>query len=188
MENIIISSIILLAKTAIPNRYIFGAYKDNGDATSFLNLPEDHDMFVNTLIAQQTIMGRETLEATPLDFPDNGRICVTHHPETLRKDAIAARSITEAITIAKQRAMERGQEKVFVIGGASIMKQCIDQNILDEVLLTLTESHNENVPHPVYLDFNLSDWLLVKDSGVMIGQNSQPENLKFHYYTLWKKD
>lgn len=186
MNEVIVSSVILLAKTETPGCYLFGAYDNQGKATSFLQLPEDHSFFVETLRGQQTIMGRATLEATPLDFPDDGRICVTHHPETLRADAIPASSIEEGIRYARLRAKERNQEKVFVIGGADVMRQCLEKQLLDEVLLTLTETHIEKVPNPVYLNFSLSDWKIIKDSGLLIGQDSNPVNLKFHYYTLWR--
>src|SRR5690625_5249667 len=109
------SSIILLAKTEKAQQYIFGAYKDNGEATGFVKLPEDHKMFLETLRNQQTIMGVKTLEATPKDFPDAGRICVSHHPDKVRPDAIGVNSISKGMDIASKRAVKAGKSKVFVI-------------------------------------------------------------------------
>src|SRR5699024_3201335 len=123
------SAIILLAKTGDPQRYLFGAYDDERKATGFLDLPEDHQMFTETLVNRQTIMGRKTLKATPKDFPDAGRICVTHQPETVREDAIGTDSIPKAIEIAHRRAARAKQDMVYVIGGASILRQCIEQGL-----------------------------------------------------------
>lgn len=187
VDQIKTSSIILLAKTEKENCYIFGAYKDNGEATSFLNLPEDHKMFVDTLTNQQTIMGYKTLKATPTDFPDAGRICITHHPNKIDNNAIPASSISEAIDIAKKRAQKTEKDTVFVIGGASIIKQCLEQDLLDEVRLTLTQDYNKPVSNPVYLEFNIDDWNIKKDSGILTSKNAKPNNLKYQYLTLAKR-
>lgn len=187
MREIITSSIILLAKTSIEDQYIFGAYKDSGEATDFLQLPEDHEMFVNTLIGQQTVMGVNTLNATPLDFPDGGRICITHHPEKVRNDAIAATSIKQGIEIAKKRAEATNQEKIYVIGGAELIQQCLELQLLDEIQLTLTYGYKKQVENPIYLNFKLNNWKIIEDSGIMISANSIPKGLKFSYLRLKNK-
>lgn len=166
---------------------MFGAYKDSGEATSFVTLPEDHQMFVDTLVDQQTVMGVKTLLATPLNFPDVGRICITHHPENVRSDAIAVSSIEEGIEVAKERAKKAQQNKIFVIGGASIIQQCLAQNLLDEIKVTLTYQHYQEVPNPIYLDLNLDDWNIVEDSGILTSSSSKPEKMNYRYYRLIKK-
>ncbi len=186
-KNIVTSSIILLAKTDVPNRYIFGAYKNSGEATSFLQLPEDHKLFVETLTDQQTVMGRKTLQATPDDFPDAGRICITHYPNEINKGAIPAGSLSKGIEIAKRRAVKTGKNSVFVIGGASIIRQCLKEGLLDEICLTLTYDHQKPVSHPVYLDFTLKEWTIKEDSGILISKDSQPKNLKYRYLRLGKE-
>lgn len=187
MPTIITSSIILLATTDQPNEYLFGAYKENGEATSFLKLPEDHRFFVDRLRGKQTVMGRSTLEATPVDFPDGGRICITHHPDDLRSDAIPAKDIQEAIRLAKKRAEKSGDDRIYVIGGASIIKQAIEKGLLDEINLTLTYGHQENIPHPVYLSFNREEWTVKKDSGKKISESSVPKNLAYRFLVLQPK-
>lgn len=178
------SSIILLAKTKQANKYIFGAYTDDGKATSFLKLPEDRKMFEETLVNRQTVMGRNTFNATPTDFPDAGRICITHHPEKVGDKGIPAATIKEGIAIAKKRAQKAGQNIIYVIGGANIIKQCLEENLLDEIKLTLTYDHRPNVENPVYLDFNLDNWNIAEDSGIMISKNSEPKDLKYRYLRI----
>lgn len=181
------SSMILLAKTEIADKYLFGAYKNNGEATGFIKLPEDHKRFISKLTGIQTIMGANTLKATPADFPDGGRICITHHPDQIEKGAIPAPNIRSGIETAKKRAEIHHQKVVYVIGGASIIRQCIDLNLLDEIELTLTYGHQKDVPNPVYLDFHLDDWKITEDSGLLISKNSKPKNLKYRFLTLNRK-
>lgn len=184
MKNIITSAVVLLAETETMGKYLFGAYNDKGEAISFLSLPEDHGVFIKLLIGQQTIMGANTLKATPDIFPDGGRICVTHHPENVKLPAIAAKNIEEAIELAKERAEKRGENKVYVIGGANLMKQCLEENLLEEIELTLTFGHKKDVQNPVYLDFNLENWKIIKDSGLLTSEVSEPKKLNYRFLTL----
>lgn len=186
LSQIQTSSVILLAQTPIKERYLFGAYKNNGEATSFLSLPEDHDRFVKLLTGEQTLMGRKTLEATPSDFPDAGRICITHHPAKTSSGALAVESIPQGIHLAKKRALKAGKSAIFIVGGASIIQQCLAQDLLDEIYLTLAYAHQKRVPHPVYLDFEFDNWKLKEDSGILISQHSTPKNLRYRYLRLQK--
>ncbi len=187
ISSVITSSIILLAKTGQSNKYMFGAYTNDGKATSFLKLPEDRKMFEETLVNRQTVMGRNTFNATPADFPDAGRICITHHPEKIEDKGIPASTIEEGIAIAKERATKAGQNIIYVIGGANIIKQCLEKNLLDEIKLTLTYGHRADVENPVYLDFNMDDWEVKEDSGIMVSKNSEPEDLEYRYLRIEPK-
>lgn len=186
-HNTIVSSVILLAQTEKHNKYIFGAYKDNGEATDFLQLPEDHKLFIDTIRGKQVVMGKETLMATPDNFPDGGRFCVTHHPETVGRKAIAVDSIPKAIEMAKMAANKQEQDRIYVIGGASIIGQCFENNLLDEMRLTLTYGHKENVLNPVFLNFDIEKWRIIEDSGILIAENSFPDHLRYRFLTLVRK-
>lgn len=182
--SIKIKAIILLAESGLLNQYIFGAYKDNGEATSFVKLPEDHQRFVEILTGQQTIMGRKTFDATPDDFPDAGRIVITHQPEEINSPGIGVKNLETALDLATKRAKKNGQKEIWIVGGASIIQQCIEENLLDEIKLTLTYAHIENVSNPVYLSFDLDNWEIKSDSGILIAENSEPKNLKYRYLDL----
>lgn len=186
MKTIKTSSVILLAETGIPGKYVFGAYEDNGTAAGFLSLPEDHRRFVSILTGMQTVMGFKTLEATPADFPDAGRICITHHPGKVKAPAIAAGSVKEGIGMAKQRAAKAGQDVIYVIGGAEILTQCLQQELLDEIRLTLTEGYLKSAPNLVCLDFNSDAWEVLEDSGLLVSEGSDPPRLKYRYLRLGK--
>lgn len=186
-KDIKVSSIILLAETRNKRQFLFGAYDDNGNATGFLDLPEDHEKFVETLKGQQTIMGRKTLEATPEDFPDGGRICITHHTDDLTKGAVGAKTIEEAIDIAKERAVKAGQDRVYIIGGASIIEQAIAKEVLQEIQLTLAYDHQKEVSNPVYLNFKMPKWDAVEYSNLKVSENSNPKNIRYKYFTLTPK-
>lgn len=184
MNSIKTSAVILLSETETEGKYLFGAYNEEGVAVSFLSLPEDHGVFVKLLIGQQTIMGANTLKATPENFPDGGRICVTHHPENVKPPAMAVKNIEEAVQLAKERAKRAGEESVYVIGGASLIGQCLEESILDEIELTLVYGHKKEVQHPVYLDFDFKKWEILKDSGLLTSEVSEPKGLEYRFLTL----
>lgn len=187
LSRIQTSSVILLAQTPISNRYLFGAYKNNGEATRFLSLPEDHERFVRILTGEQTLMGRKTWEATPADFPDAGRVCITHHPENIKKGTLVVENITQGITLAKERALKTEKSSIFIVGGASIIQQCLAQDLLDEIHLTLAYDHQKQVSNPVYLDFKQENWNLKEDSGLLLSKRSSPKNIRYRYLLLQKE-
>lgn len=186
MNQIITSSVILIAQTEISNRYVFGAYNSNNEAVAFIKLPEDHQFFVNELTGEQTVIGFNTLMATPDDFPDDGRICITHHPKKIGENAIPATSIEEGIEIAKKRAVGRNKDRIYVIGGSSIIQQCLEKNLLDEIKLTVVKNYFDEAEYFVYLDFDLNQWKIKEDSGWLVSTDSKPENLEYRFYTLKK--
>lgn len=92
------------------------------------HLPEDLKHFRNLTMGHHILMGRKTFESIGKPLP--GRISVVisrnpgfHHPGILR-----ASSIEEAISLCK------GDDEIFLIGGAELYRQAIE--VADRMYLT----------------------------------------------------
>lgn len=123
----------------------------------------------------------------PKPFPMLAESALPTIPKKVQKEGIPAQSIEEGIQIAKQRAKERNKNKIYVIGSANIIAQCLDKNLLDEIILTVVSNYYEEADRLVYLDFDIEKWEIIQDSGELISSGSKPKNLKYRFYTLHKK-
>lgn len=97
--------------------------------------PEDLKWFKEVTMGYPVIMGRKTFESIkkPLVGRLNIVISRTMNVDTdtcIYDNLVFADSIENAIKIA-----EKNSEKAFVIGGGSIYKYCIDNNLLDRIYI-----------------------------------------------------
>ena len=97
--------------------------------------PEDLKWFKEVTMGYPVIMGRKTFESIkkPLVGRLNIVISRTMNVDTdtcIYDNLIYADSVENAIKIA-----EKNSEKAFVIGGGSIYKYCIDNNLLDRIYI-----------------------------------------------------
>lgn len=97
--------------------------------------PEDLKWFKEVTMGYPVIMGRKTFESIkkPLVGRLNIVISRTMNVDTdtcIYDNLIYADSVENAIKIA-----EKNSEKAFVIGGGSIYKYCIDNNLLDKIYI-----------------------------------------------------
>ncbi len=89
-----------------------------------ISIPEDQRFFREKTTNKVVIMGRRTLETFPGGRPLKNRtnIVITSKPDFTVKDAIVVPGVKEALDAAK----EYKSEDVYVIGGASIYRQMLD--------------------------------------------------------------
>lgn len=95
------------------------------------HLPEDMARFRELTTGHTVVMGRRTWESLPDRFrplPGRRNIVITHNPAWSEPGAERAGSVEEALGLA------RGEEHVFVIGGAEIYAAALPH--ADELLLT----------------------------------------------------
>ena len=86
------------------------------------HLPEDLAHFKRTTLGCPVIMGRKTWQSLPAKFrplPGRLNVVVTRQPTWRVDGAIIAHSLPEAFSLCK------GQENVWVIGGAEIYAQAL---------------------------------------------------------------
>ena len=114
----------------------WGIGKDNG---LLVSIPEDMKFFRETTAGGVVIMGRKTLESFPGGRPLKNRvnIVITKAEDYAPEGATVVHSVDEAVKAAK----ECGNEKVFVIGGASVYAQMV--HLCDTVYVTKVAARPE---------------------------------------------
>ena len=107
---------------------------------------EDMQFFKKTTIGATVIMGRKTFESLPKALPNRRNIVISSDRNYNAEGAQTVCSIEEAIELTKD-------EKVFIIGGASIYKAFLPY--ANEIFLTEIEAQCEDA-HTYFPEFNKS--------------------------------
>lgn len=79
-------------------------------------LSSDLRYFKRTTLNHHIIMGRKTFQSMGRPLPKRTNIVVTRDPFFIASNCIVARSVEEALAIAR----DNGEEEVFIIGGGQI--------------------------------------------------------------------
>ncbi len=144
--------VILIVAVAKPNN---GIGKDND---LLWHLPADMKFFRSNTTGYPVITGRKNYESIPEKFrplPNRNNIVVTRQ-DIAFEGADVVKSIDEALKIAKTY----NQEKVFIIGGGQIYKQCLADGLIDKMIITWVDAQLE--ADVFFPEFNKSDWNLSK--------------------------
>lgn len=97
-------------------------------------LPADLKRFRQLTLGHHVIAGRKTYESIGKPLPGRTMIIVTRQADFQAANCEVAGSVTAALA----RASTRGEQEVFVIGGAEIYAQTLAQ--ADRLYLTLVEA------------------------------------------------
>ena len=103
------------------------------------HLPADMKFFKEQTSGHTIITGRKNYESIPEKFrplPNRTNIVVTRDKNYQAPGGIVVNSLEEAIETAKKS----GTEKCFIIGGGQIYKECLEKNLIDEMLITHVEA------------------------------------------------
>lgn len=96
-------------------------------------LPNDMKHFKEITLHHAVIMGRRTYESLPNGaLPDRKNLILTSVPESYYDNAFACISLEDALQLCAS------EEEVFIIGGAMVYKEAIDQ----AQTLYITEIHH----------------------------------------------
>jgi len=127
--------IILIVAVAKPNN---GIGKNND---LLWRLPGDMKFFREQTTGFPVITGRKNYESIPEKFrplPKRDNIVITRQ-EIDYPNAFVCGSLQEGIDLAKQK----NRNKIFVIGGGQIYKQCLDLGLVNKMLITWVEADVE---------------------------------------------
>lgn len=102
------------------------------------HMPADLQFFKKTTMKYPIIMGRKTYESIGRILPGRTNVIVSRNPEYQIQDAVHFSDFNEALKYFE----ERGEEKVFIIGGGEIFKMAIP--IVDYVYLTRIQEKFED--------------------------------------------
>jgi dihydrofolate reductase len=115
------------------------------------DIPEDLQHFKQKTTGHTVIMGRKTFQSLPDSFkplPDRQNIVLTRSDfEPENESVIVANSLRDAWQKAEN-------DKVFIIGGAGIYKQTIEE--ADKMILT--EIHEEHEGDTYFPEFSQKNW------------------------------
>ena len=139
--------------------------------------PLDMHMFKLTTMFYTVIMGRKTAESLPKGFLEGrSNIVITstyHEPSRLRKPVTYSNSLENALTFVKEQ---------FIIGGASIYEEAINNPLVTKMIITEYEFTPE---HADSFFPEISDsWQLTKSIPYMaiIKQSSEPVYASINTY------
>ena len=109
------------------------------------HLPNDLKRFRKETLGKPVIMGRRTFETLrgPLDRRAN--IVLTNNPAFKPEGCLVARSIDDALKIAKNHAEQLGCKEAMIIGGGVVFVETVP--LWDRLLLTVVEGEFQGDTH-----------------------------------------
>jgi dihydrofolate reductase len=113
------------------------------------HLSSDLKRFRELTMGHHLIVGRKTFESIGKPLPGRHTIVVTRNSNFKHEGCFVARSVEDAIALAR----ERGETEVFVIGGAEIYAQALDAT--DRIYLT--QVHAVVDADTFFPEFDLAD-------------------------------
>ncbi len=118
-------------------------------------LPADLARFKRLTMGHTLVLGRKTYESIGRPLPGRTFIVVTRQRDFAPAGVTVAHSVDEALALARAR----GDDEVFIAGGADVYAQTLDR--IERLYLTRLE---RNVPGDTYFpEVDLSGWRLVEE-------------------------
>lgn len=137
------------------------------------NLPGDMKFFRSQTNGYPIITGRKNYESIPDKFrPLNNRenIVVTRQNIEFNGAQVCS-SIKEALEIASSYK----KEKIFIIGGGQIYKQCLEEDIVDKLLVTWVDA---KIEADIFFPPIDSKWKVISK------QKNNPDDKNAYAYTF----
>ncbi|MEX6627038.1 dihydrofolate reductase [Tenacibaculum salmonis] len=111
---------------AIANNNALG--KDND---LIWHLPADLKRFKKVTSGHYILMGRNTFESIGRPLPNRTSVIITRNNDYLKDGCLVAHSLEEAIELSKD------ETDIFIIGGAQVYKEAIENNLVDKLDICL---------------------------------------------------
>jgi dihydrofolate reductase len=119
------------------------------------HLPADMKYFKDTTRGFPIITGRKNYESIPEKFrplPGRENVVITRDENYKAPGAHVCASIAEALKLVKDLA----SESCFIIGGGQIYKQCLNEDLVDEMYITWVDA---DVPADTFFEgFSAQKW------------------------------
>ena len=137
-------------------------------------LPGDMKFFREQTTGFPIITGRKNYESIPEKFrplPNRENIIITRQ-EIDYPNAFVCNSLKAGLELAKQK----NNKKIYIIGGGQIYKQCLEQNLVNKMLITWVEA---DVEADVYFpSFDKDKWK------VSMEKKNNPDDKNPYTYTF----
>jgi dihydrofolate reductase len=167
-----LSSIILIA--AIGKNQELGRNND-----LLWRLKSDMQFFKTLTSGHWVIMGRKSWESLPPRFrplPNRTNAVVSRNADFRAEGAHVFSNLQSAI----DEARTTQAEKIFIIGGAQIYRQALEENVVDEMYLTHVEG-SFNDADVFFPKVENADWK-IEEFGRFEKDESNEFSGKFYYY------
>ncbi|TDQ22694.1 dihydrofolate reductase [Tenacibaculum caenipelagi] len=99
-------------------------------------LPADLKRFKQITSGHHILMGRNTFESIGKPLPNRTSIIITRNNDYFKDGCFIANSIEQAIELTEGN-------NAFIIGGAQIYKQALEQNLVDRLDITIVHQDFE---------------------------------------------
>lgn len=186
MPNVITSAFFLLTESKKNGKYVFGNFADL-EESRFVTIPKAYENFIQIIKNKQLLMDINTLRNLPKNVPAGNLFYISKQVDQSFEKAIRVETLSKGIKFAKDKALENNQSHIYIIGQAKLIKQCLKENLLDEIQLTFVYNFGDKISEPVYLDFDLNQWKIVDDSGIFTSENPNSEKISYRYLKLNSK-
>jgi dihydrofolate reductase len=137
-------------------------------------LPTDLKHFKQITNGQTIIMGRKTYDSMGKPLPNRRNIVITRNADLKLEGAEVTNSLAEALLLCKT------EEEVFIIGGAEIYKQALDQT--DRIYLTRV--HQQFDADAYFPELDMDKWV---ETAREEHQPDEKNNIAFTFLTLESK-
>lgn len=136
------------------------------------HLSQDLKHFKRITMGHHLIMGRKTYQSIGEPLPGRTMIVLTRNPDFEAEGCMVVHSLSDAYEYAESR----GEDEVFVIGGASVFEQALD----DADRLYLTRVHTRSESDTYFPAFDLSSWELISQTRYEQNKdNDHPFTIKY---------
>ena len=143
--------------------------------------------FKRQTLGNVVIMGRKTFESLPNNEPlkDRVNIIITNNEEygvnAEFKNVYIVHSVKDAVELCDAFF---GDKEVFVIGGESIYRQFMEENLVDEMRLTIVNDDADG--DAVFPEYNENDWYVYYKSMAQVS-SWEGVDKSFYFEVLLKK-
>jgi dihydrofolate reductase len=137
-------------------------------------LPTDLKHFKQITNGQTIIMGRKTFDSMGKPLPNRRNIVITRNPDLKLDGAEVTNSVAEALSLCKT------EKEVFIIGGAEIYKQAMDQTNR----IYLTKVHQRFDADAYFPELDMTKWV---ETAREEHQPDEKNNIAFTFLTLESK-
>lgn len=129
------------------------------------HLPEDLKFFKRVTMGHPIVMGRKTYDSIGRPLPGRENIIITRNPDYRNDDCTVFNRIDDFLAYCT----EKPEEEFFVIGGAEIFHQML--NNADR--LYITEIHEEFEGDTFFQEIDMENWNLIsREKGLKDEKNS----------------
>jgi dihydrofolate reductase len=142
-------------------------------------LKSDMNFFKSTTSGHWVIMGRKSWESLPPRFrplPNRFNCVVSRNADFQAEGAHLFSNVQSAI----ERARQSNAEKVFIIGGAQIYNQSLQENLADEMYLTHVDATFDDAD-VFFPNVEKSAWDIQEIGRFEADDNNEYSGTIFHY-------